>query len=110
MRKYDCQLSAKFDTQTDALLNQTSMILNLVAGTPDAIASLRALTVAQAQEQARQTKSLFGGIKSITARIEVLSLEFGATSTAVHGYVRSVHRTADRVFRLMQDIQRLVLL
>lgn len=110
MQKNNSQLSANFDSQTNALLNQTSIILNLVTGTPDAIANLHALTATQAEEQARQTKSLFGGMKSIMSRIEAQSLEYSAASTAVHGYVRSVRKTADRVFRLMQDIQTLVLL
>ncbi|KAJ2971192.1 hypothetical protein NUW58_g9484 [Xylaria curta] len=109
VRKYEGQLSTTFDAQANALLNQTSMILDLVGGTPDAIASLHALTTAQAEEQARQTKFLFVNMKSVMSRIGGLSLEFSATSAAVHRYIRSARQTADNVFRLMQDIQRLII-
>ncbi|KAI1820856.1 hypothetical protein F4861DRAFT_545150 [Xylaria intraflava] len=97
------------DRAADALTKQTSMILSLVADTPEAIANLRSITTAQVKEQSRQTKSLSRGMKLITSRIETLSQDFSATSRAVHEYTNGMRQMAARVFRFMQDIQKLLL-
>jgi hypothetical protein len=109
VHQHDNQFSNKFDTQTAALVKQTSTILSLVAGTPGAIADLHALTIAQAEERERQTQSLFGGMKSVMSRIEILSLDISATSTAVHEYTNCIRQAADKTFTLMRNIQKLLL-
>ncbi|KAJ8125192.1 hypothetical protein O1611_g8448 [Lasiodiplodia mahajangana] len=72
MQQHDNRFSAKFDAHTNALVKQTSTILSLVAGTPDAIADLRALTIAQAEEQEQQARSLTRGMNLATCTREML--------------------------------------
>ncbi|KAI0106388.1 hypothetical protein GGR51DRAFT_559805 [Nemania sp. FL0031] len=98
VQQHDNRFSTKFDAQTTTLVKQTSTILNLVANTPDAIANLRGLTIAQAEKQEHQVRSLSRGMKSVKSRIEALSLNFSAASTAIH-------RTAN----LIRNIQQLIL-
>lgn len=91
-------------------MQQTSSILSIVTTTPDAIADLRAVTVAHAVKQSAEGQVLQRGLEAVTKHMEALSLTTKNTWTVAQQHAGSMGRMVKRLGALMRDIREMFVL
>ena len=106
-REGDRQLSSKIDARSATLIKQTSVILNMVEGTPGAIANLHSITIAQAKQQSRQVEALNKSLLSTTSHLADIS--YGTFAT-VAKHAKSMRGAAARMSNRIEVIKRLLIL
>ncbi|KAG7294396.1 hypothetical protein NEMBOFW57_004467 [Staphylotrichum longicolle] len=99
--------SALIEQHSSALIRQTSSILSIVTTTPNAIADLRAVTVAHAAKQSVQGQVLQRGLEAVTKHMEALSLTTKDTWAVARQHAGAMRRMVKRLSALMRDIREL---
>ena len=95
---------------SDALVRQTSSILSIVAGTPDAIAELRTGMAAQAATQSAESRALRGGLDAVSKHMEALSFSVGTAWTGTRRQMVAMGRMVGRMGALVRDVRELFVL
>jgi hypothetical protein len=91
-------------------MRQTSSILSIVAGTPDAIAELRAGMAAQAATQSTESRALQTGLDAVMEHMHALSLSVGTAWTGTQQQMVAMGRMVRRLSGVVKDIRELFFL
>ena len=94
--------------RSEDVFQQTTAILDIVAGTPDAIANLRSLISLNSERQAIQGELLKKSLVNISDHLGSISLQSKRSFEIVRQGGANINRAMTRLYSLLQEIRKLV--
>ncbi|KAK0654833.1 hypothetical protein B0T16DRAFT_318731 [Cercophora newfieldiana] len=98
---------ALIEKHCNALMEQTSSILTIVAITPKVIADLQSSAAMGAKRQSQEARALRFGLQAITKHLEMLSVTTNKAWMAARRHSDSISRAVVGLTALMTDIREL---
>ncbi|KAF3024094.1 hypothetical protein E8E14_001291 [Neopestalotiopsis sp. 37M] len=100
-------LSALVDERCDALMDQTSKILSLVAATPAAVAGYHSMVQIHVNENLKSTRMVDQKLTVATKRLDKLSLQVTTASQVARKHQANIANATRTISSLAEDIKSL---